>query len=303
MPETEITSDIAGLTVQLLSAYLSNNTVAAEDIAGLIRTTRAALVEDAAPASAEPEVQTYTPAVSVRKSLSSPDHILSLIDGKPYKTLKRHLASNGLTPQQYRERYSLPASYPMVAPTFTARRREIAEQIGLGNRKQLAGKAAAAAEETTNAEVAKESAPATAPTKRSAPTKSKPAKAPAKADAPASTSTASASEPVKATPSKTAAKAKTGKPTAAKASAKKVDAPVAAAASTPDAAKAKPAAKSRGKLGLFKGKEAKPASEQDEAKATAAPADADATKATAKPARAKRMARAPRNAAPADKAE
>jgi predicted transcriptional regulator len=156
MPETEATPDIAALTVQLLSAYLSNNTVSADELAGLIRSTRIALVEDAAPAQAEAEAPTYTPAVSARKSLSSPDHILSLIDGKPYKTLKRHLASNGLTPEQYRERYSLPATYPMVAPAFAARRREIAEKIGLGFKRNPASSA-------VDADVSKAASPATAP--------------------------------------------------------------------------------------------------------------------------------------------
>ncbi|EJL34415.1 MucR family transcriptional regulator, partial [Novosphingobium sp. AP12] len=96
MAESENQTDVAALTVQLLSAYLANNTVASEDLAGLIRTTRAALVEDTAPVAAEPEAPTYTPAVSVRKSLASPDHIISMLDGKPYKTLKRHLSANGL---------------------------------------------------------------------------------------------------------------------------------------------------------------------------------------------------------------
>ncbi|WP_159979387.1 MULTISPECIES: MucR family transcriptional regulator [unclassified Novosphingobium] len=134
MAETENQTDVAALTVQLLSAYLANNSVASEDLAGLIRTTRAALVEDTAPVAAEPEAPTYTPAVSVRKSLASPDHIISLLDGKPYKTLKRHLSANGLTPDQYRERFGLPASYPMVAPSFAAQRRE-AGRIGLGRKR------------------------------------------------------------------------------------------------------------------------------------------------------------------------
>lgn len=135
MAETENQTDVAALTVQLLSAYLANNSVASEDLAGLIRTTRAALVEDTAPVAAEPEAPTYTPAVSVRKSLASPDHIISLLDGKPYKTLKRHLSANGLTPDQYRERFGLPAGYPMVAPSFAAQRREIAGRIGLGRKR------------------------------------------------------------------------------------------------------------------------------------------------------------------------
>lgn len=134
MPEDEKTPEVAALTVQLLSAYLSNNTVAPETIAELIRSTKSALIEDvAAPAAAE-ESQTYTPAVTARKSLSSPDHILSMIDGKAYKLLKRHLNTHGLTPEQYRERYNLPSTYPMVAPSFAAKRREIAQQIGLGSR-------------------------------------------------------------------------------------------------------------------------------------------------------------------------
>lgn len=135
MSETDPTSDVAALTVQLLSAYLANNTVASDDLADLIRTTRAALTEDASAATAEVEPETFTPAVSVRKSLASSGHIISLIDGKPYKTLKRHLSSHGLTPETYRSRYNLPATYPMVAPDYAAHRRAVAQKIGLGSRK------------------------------------------------------------------------------------------------------------------------------------------------------------------------
>jgi predicted transcriptional regulator len=136
MSEIEKAPDVAALTVELLGAYLANNTVPSEELAGLIRSTRAALTEDVAPVEPEAEAPTFTPAVSVRKSLASPDHLISLIDGKPYKILKRHLTTHGLTPDTYRERYGLPASYPMVAPTFAALRRSIAETIGLGNRKK-----------------------------------------------------------------------------------------------------------------------------------------------------------------------
>lgn len=146
MPENETSTDVAALAVQLLSAYLGNNTVAPETIADLIRSTKAALTQDvsASPEAVTPEI--YTPAVSVRKSLASPDHILSLIDGKPYKLLKRHLKTHGLTPEQYRERYSLPAAYPMVAPAFATKRREIAEEIGLGRRAKSAGAETATSE-------------------------------------------------------------------------------------------------------------------------------------------------------------
>jgi predicted transcriptional regulator len=135
MAENEKQSDIASLTVQLLSAYLTNNTVPSGELAGLIQSTRAALTQNAAPVEPEAEKPTFAPAVTARKSLASPDHLISLIDGKPYKTLKRHLARHGLTPETYRERYGLPASYPMVAPAFAAMRRAIAEKIGLGNKK------------------------------------------------------------------------------------------------------------------------------------------------------------------------
>lgn len=169
MTETEKQSDIASLTVELLSAYLSNNSVASADLAGLIQSTRAALTQDAAPAEPEAEKPTFTPAVTARKSLASPDHIISLIDGKPYKTLKRHLSANGLTPETYRERYGLPASYPMVAPAFAAVRRAIAEKIGLGNKK--AADAVVAADAGAGADAAKETelaAPVVATTRKRA---------------------------------------------------------------------------------------------------------------------------------------
>lgn len=72
------------------------------------------------------------PAVSVRKSLASKDHIISMIDGKPYRTLRRHLSTHGLTPEEYRERYNLRADYPMVAPSYSEARRAMAHKIGLG---------------------------------------------------------------------------------------------------------------------------------------------------------------------------
>lgn len=134
MADTDKT-DLAQLTVQLLSSYLSNNIVPREDLAELIKTTRAAL-SDEAPAQplSKPE---FVPAVSVRKSLASPNHILSLIDGKPYKMLKRHLAQHGLTPAQYRERYDLPSDYPMTAKAYSDERRATAARIGLGGRKPI----------------------------------------------------------------------------------------------------------------------------------------------------------------------
>ena len=127
-------SDLTVLTVDLLSAFVSNNNVRSEDLPGLIQSTHSALAGlNVAPASAE-ERSEFTPAVGVRKSLSSRDHIISMIDGKPYRSLKRHLSAHGLTPDEYRQRYNLPASYPMVAPGYSEQRREVAKRLGLGRK-------------------------------------------------------------------------------------------------------------------------------------------------------------------------
>ncbi|MDX3910456.1 MAG: MucR family transcriptional regulator [Sphingobium sp.] len=124
------------MTVELLSAYFVNNTVPSENLSGLIQSTYSALAGIDAPSPVEPEAPTFTPAVSIRKSLASRDHIISMIDGKAYKTLKRHLKANGLSPADYRERYKLPANYPMVAPTFSEERRAVAAKHGLGGSKK-----------------------------------------------------------------------------------------------------------------------------------------------------------------------
>lgn len=136
--------DYTVLTVQLLSAYVTNNMVPSADLAGLIQSTRAALVAQTTTAEAQP-VPEYTPAVSIRKSLASREHLISLIDGRPYKTLKRHLALHGLTPAQYRERYGLASTYPMVAPGYSEQRRAVAQRNGLGQRGTVAKAAAASA--------------------------------------------------------------------------------------------------------------------------------------------------------------
>lgn len=131
-------TNLTALTVDLLSAYFANNTVDSAELSGLIRSTHEALkgIDTAAPeAPPEPE---FKPAVSVRASLASKDHIISLIDGKPYKMLRRHLSTNGLTPAEYRERYKLPRDYPMVAPTYSQARRDVAARLGLGRKPQTA---------------------------------------------------------------------------------------------------------------------------------------------------------------------
>ena len=133
----DTTSNYTALTVELLASYVANNSVRTDDLAGLIASTHAALaaLDRSAPkpaeAAAEPE---HAAAVTARKSLSNPDYILSMIDGKPYKSLKRHLSSRGLTPEQYRERYNLAPSYPMVASGYSEQRRQVAKRLGLGRK-------------------------------------------------------------------------------------------------------------------------------------------------------------------------
>ncbi|MDJ0275278.1 MucR family transcriptional regulator [Sphingomonas sp. 2R-10] len=127
------------LATELTIAWLNNgnNRVAAEDVPAFLQTMHATVLGLASGAS-EPEEaapqQDHVPAVSVRKSLASKDHIISMIDGKSYKTLRRHLAGHGLTPETYRERYGLRADYPMVAETYSQSRRDMAKRIGLGRK-------------------------------------------------------------------------------------------------------------------------------------------------------------------------
>ena len=150
MAETE-EAGVMSLTVTLLSAYFANNTVPSSELPALVEGTRRALLGGATVAAAAPAVETegetvdaaapaseFKPAVTVEESLASPDHILSLIDGKPYKALKRHLSAHRLTIAEYRARFDLPADYPMVAPSYAATRKELAHKIGLGRKPKAA---------------------------------------------------------------------------------------------------------------------------------------------------------------------
>ena len=132
-------TNVVELATELTVAWLANpNTrTNADDVPAFLLSMRDAvrgLGASQDPLPQEMPAQEFTPAVSVRKSLASPDHIISMIDGKPYKTLRRHLAGHGLSPEQYRQRYNLKADYPMVAPTYSASRRAMAHKIGLGRK-------------------------------------------------------------------------------------------------------------------------------------------------------------------------
>jgi predicted transcriptional regulator len=123
----------------LTIAWLSNPNSRADaaDVPGFLRSMHDAVrsLGDVAGSTAnESAEREHVPAVTVRKSLASRDAIISLIDGKSYKTLKRHLANHGLSPVEYRQRYGLKADYPMVAPAYADQRREMAKKIGLGRK-------------------------------------------------------------------------------------------------------------------------------------------------------------------------
>ena len=144
------------LTAEIVSAHVANNAVHTSDLPKLISNVHAALADLGGVEEAPAPEETHKPAVSLRKSLSNDDYIVSMIDGKRYKTLRRHLATHGLTDKDYRERYKLPADYPMVSKTYSAARAAMARTIGLGRKAgQALDKAAEAIEAKVEAPPAK----------------------------------------------------------------------------------------------------------------------------------------------------
>jgi predicted transcriptional regulator len=139
------------LTTDIVSAYVSNNSVRPADLPALLAEVHAAIAGLInAPSSAEPKVEKPTPA-QIRKSIS-PDALISFLDGRPYKTLKRHLSGNGMTIEEYRERFGLPRDYPSTAANYSAQRSALAKSLGLGNqRRNVAAKAAEVAETVAEA--------------------------------------------------------------------------------------------------------------------------------------------------------
>ncbi|TDR90100.1 MucR family transcriptional regulator [Enterovirga rhinocerotis] len=146
---------LAELTSEIVSAFVANNKVAASELPEVIASVHGALrglTEKKAP---EPEKP--TPIVPIKKSITA-DYLISLEDGRRYKSLKRHLSGRGLTPAQYREKWGLARDYPMVAPNYAKQRSELAKALGLGQqRRKSAAKPAA------------EAAPAPAPKRRGRP--------------------------------------------------------------------------------------------------------------------------------------
>ncbi|WP_322419308.1 MucR family transcriptional regulator [Mesorhizobium huakuii] len=123
--------ELIELTADIVSAFVSNNSVPVSNLADLISSVHASLssVGKDTPPPAEP----LTPAVNPKRSIT-PDFIICLDDGKKFKSLKRHLAQLGMTPVEYRTKWNLPADYPMVAPSYAAQRSALAKSIGLGRK-------------------------------------------------------------------------------------------------------------------------------------------------------------------------
>jgi predicted transcriptional regulator len=147
------------LTASIVSAYVSKNSVPVTGLPDLVASVHASLQKLAT--AAEPEPVQATPAVPIKKSVT-PDYIISLEDGRKFKSLKRHLSAHyGMTPDEYRAKWNLPSDYPMVAPNYAATRSALAKTMGLGRKPGA-----------KTASKAKQAAAATAAPKRGRPKKS-----------------------------------------------------------------------------------------------------------------------------------
>jgi len=129
-PEQSTSADLLRMTAEVVAAYVRNNPLPAAELSSIILTVHGSLaaLDDGSASTAEPQ----RPAVSIRRSVQ-PDHIVCLEDGKKLKMLKRHLRTTyGMSPEEYRAKWGLPADYPMVAPNYAKQRSEFAKEIGLG---------------------------------------------------------------------------------------------------------------------------------------------------------------------------
>ena len=138
MSETS-TKSFVDLTASIVSAYVSNNTTTAAEIPALISQIHAALLR-VSTGSTETALEPVKPAVSVKKSMT-PAYLVCLEDGKRFKSLKRHLRTQyNMTPDQSREKWGLPADYPMVAPNYAVARSQLAKKMGLGQQRRRRGR-------------------------------------------------------------------------------------------------------------------------------------------------------------------
>jgi predicted transcriptional regulator len=139
MSENSTAGILISQTADIVSAYVSNNTVPAAEIPALINQVHSALMR-VSRGHGEVIAEPLKPAISVKKSVT-PDYLICLEDGKKFKSLKRHLRTQyNMTPEQYRDKWALPPDYPMVAPNYAAARSQLAKKMGLGQQRRRRGR-------------------------------------------------------------------------------------------------------------------------------------------------------------------
>jgi predicted transcriptional regulator len=135
MSESQTSPNFVELAADIVSAYVSNNSVPSADLPMLLNTIYTALTQTAQGQNQETKAE-RVPAVPVKKSVTS-DYLICLDDGKKFKSLKRHLRTTyDMTPDQYRAKWGLPSDYPMVAPNYAKTRSELAKTMGLGQQRR-----------------------------------------------------------------------------------------------------------------------------------------------------------------------
>jgi predicted transcriptional regulator len=122
------------LTSEIVANYVANNTVSIEELPALIRTINQTLSSLGQASAVQEPAPDRPTAAQIKKSIR-PDGLVSFIDGKPYKTLKRHLAKHGLTIAEYKEKFGLPKDYPSTSPEYSAKRSAMAKTLGLGRQR------------------------------------------------------------------------------------------------------------------------------------------------------------------------
>jgi predicted transcriptional regulator len=139
MTDSKEVADPIALTAEIVSAFVRNNALQRSDLPALIESVHGALSQVSPGQEAPIEPMSSVPAVSIKKSVTD-DFIICLEDGKKFKSLKRHLTTLGMTPNQYREKWKLPEEYPMVASKYSAKRSALAKSFGLGQTRKKSRK-------------------------------------------------------------------------------------------------------------------------------------------------------------------
>ncbi len=143
-------SDLTGMTAAIVSAYVMKNRLEPQQVANLVLSVHQALTGVGGEAAPEPAADESKSKAEIKKSITA-EHLISFIDGKPYRTLKRHVGLHGMSMAEYRERFGLPAEYPSTSPSYSAARSAMAKLIGLGQKGRKAKAAAQKAKPASKA--------------------------------------------------------------------------------------------------------------------------------------------------------